>query len=271
LGALALAAAAPLRAEDRVAGPQSTAAKRDQGLGLSLTLRAENGNHRSFHQLEPTTGEVRTYKARVYGGVGVTLGYERAFAPDSLSWSLSADYWRSLFFTSGARRLGKVVDTTAQRMSAVAGLSLHPADPQLGTYGWLLAGVGAMRFDMAMPSPRTADDEAMELATGDYSYASVGFAGRLPFGQLALSGRSSYLVGFHTGSFGTREVKQQPQGIDALVALDYRVLPWLDLSVQGGLTLFWLRLRPLAARKTDAPAQVRDLYLLLGLAAKAHL
>jgi len=266
---LMLSAAAPLYAQERPASAQT--ADSEPGLGLAIALRVENGNQRSFRQLEPTTGETRTYKASVYGGVGVSVGYERSFGHDQLSWSLSADYWRSLFFTSGVRRLGKTVETTAQRMSAIAGLALHPADAQRGTYGWLLAGIGAMRFDFALPSPRSRDDETMELAAGDYSYASVGFAGRVPFAAFTLSLRSSYLIGFHTGAFGAREVKDQPQGVDALAALDYRLLPWLDIGVQGGLTLFWLRLDPLPARKKDAPAEIRDLYVVLGLAAKAHL
>jgi hypothetical protein len=265
LCSLLLSAAAPLRAQDRPASAQTAAA--DANWGLSIALRVENGNQRSFRQLEPTTGETRTYRATVYGGVGVSVGYERSFGHDQLSWSLSADYWRSLFFTSGGRRLGKIVDTTAQRMSALAGLALHPADAQGGTYGWLLAGIGAMRFDFALPN----DDETMELATGDYTYASVGFAGRVPVSALTLALRSSYLMGFHTGAFGAREVKDQPQGVDALAALDYRVLPWLDLGVQGGLTVLWLRLDPLPVRRKDAPAEVRDLYVVLGLTAKAHL
>jgi hypothetical protein len=259
---------APLRADE---GARAATEDSAYGLGLSLGVRGENGNHRIFHQLEPTTGEVRTYKARVYGGVGVTVGYERSFGPGELAWSLSADYWRSLFFSSGARRLGEVVDTTAQRMSVVAGLSLHPADSSRRTYGWLLAGVGAMRFEFDLPSPDSADDEAIELATGDYDYASIGFAGRLPLSPLALSARGSYLVGFHTGQYGSRAIENQPHGFDALAALEYGVLPWLDLSLQGGVTMLWLRLKPLPARRTDAPAEVQDSYFVLGLAAKARL
>ena len=267
LSATWLIAPAELRADD------SASAGSAHGWEFSLALRAENGNHRSFRQLEPTTGEVRTYNARVYGGVGVSVGCEHAFTQSDLSWGLSADYWHTLFFTSAARRLGTPVDTTAQGMSATTSVSLHPfAGPDGASIG-LLAGIGAMRFDFALPPPREgdADDASRELAEGDYRYLSAGLGGRLPFTPLALSLRGSYLLGLHAGRFGSRRARGQPNGLDALAALEYRVLPWLDLSLQAGVKLFLLELAPLPARPNDEPAEVRDLYFVLGLAAKAHL
>ena len=253
-----LALASSARAQDR-----------DQ-LGLSAAVRVENANQRSFRHHEPTTGELRTYKARGYGGVGVSLAYERRFAAREVSWSLAADYWRSLFFTSAARRPHVIVETTAQRMSAVAGLSVHPEDAPEGTSAGVLAGVGALRFAFELPAPESRDDETMELANGDYNYVSVGIAGRLalPVLPLAFALRGSSLVGFDTGNFGARRVRGRPFGFDALAALEYRLLPWLELALQAEMTGFVLRLEPLAARPRDAPASVRDLYLSFGLAAK---
>jgi hypothetical protein len=252
-----LIVAAPLHADDRS--------------GLSIGVRAESGNYRSFHQFEPTTGEVRTYRARVYGGIGLSLGYEQWFAQGWLSWSLCVDYWRSLFFTSGARRLSRTVETTAQRTSAIAALSLHEAAAPQGASVALLVGAGDMSFDYALPSPRTKDDAAMELATGDYTYATAGIGGRIPLAALTLFVRSSYVAALHTGSFGSRTAQNQPHGFDALATLDYRLLPWLELSLRAGYTLLVFRLAPLPARSTDAPARVQDEYLVFGLGAKAYL
>lgn len=238
---------------------------------ISIGVRVENANHRSFRQLEPTTGEVRTYDARVYGGVGVELGYDQSFAENRFSWSLGADYWRSLFFTSGARRLGRTVDTTAQRAAAVAGLSLHPvATPDSASVG-VLAGIGAMGFDFAMPSPRSTDDRTMQLATGNYTLVSAGVGARVPLSPLVFSVRGSYLLGLHTGALGGRKALEQPDGFDVLAVVEYRLLSWLDITLRGGVTLLWLRLAPVAARPADAPARARDLYLALGLGAIAHL
>lgn len=255
-----------------VALAQPLRAQQGDDLGLSVAVRAENGNQRTFRHYEPTTGEVRTYKARFYGGVGVTLAYERRFAARELSWSLSADYWRSLFFTSAARRPHQVVDTTAQRVSAVTALSIHPAGEPEGTSASVLAGVGAMRFDFDLPAPQSRDDETMELANGDYNYASAGIAGRLALANvpLALALRGSSLVGFDTGSFGARAVRGRPFGFDALAAIEYRMLPWLELALQAGMTGLVLQLEPLAERPEDATARVRDLYVSFGLAVKAR-
>jgi len=264
-----LASAARLRADD-VAG-NAAHAEAESDLGLSIGVRVENGNHRSFRHLEPSTGEVRRYDARVYGGIGVSLGYERPLADHLLSWSLRVDYWRSLLLSSAARRLDRAVDTTAQRMSGLAGLYLQPAatadSPAIG----VVAGVAAMGFDFAMPPPRSDDDEAMQVATGNYAVLSTGVGARLPLAELALSIRGSHLLGFHTGAFGARDVQDQPYGFDGLAIVDYRILPWLDVSARAGVTLLWLSLTPLEARPTDEPASLRDMYLAFGLGATAHL
>jgi hypothetical protein len=265
-----LAAAAPLRA-DALPDASAVDAEAAEDSRFSIGVRVENGNHRSFRQVEPTTGEVRTYDARVYGGVGVELGYDQSFAEDRLSWSLHADYWRSLFFTSGARRLGRTVDTTAQRAGAVAGLSLHPRPtPDSASIG-LLAGIFAMGFDFAMPRPQTSDDSEMQLATGNYTLVSAGVGARVPVSALAFSVRGSYLLGLDTGAFGGRKALTHPDGFDALALVEYRLLPWLDVTLRGGVTLLWLSLAPLAARPEDAPATIRDLYLALGLGVRARL
>lgn len=274
IAALALSAAltpaARLRA-DELDHRSASQARAESELGLSIGVHVENGNHRSFWQLEPTTGEVRTYDARVYGGIGVSLGYERPLADHLLSWSLHATYWRSLLFTSGARRLGRTVDTTAQRMSGLAGLYLHPgANADSASIG-LVAGIAGMAFDFAMPAPRSGDDETMQIASGNYAVWNTGIGARLPLSELALSIRGSHLLGLHTGAFGARAVQDQPYGFDALAVVEYRLVPWLDVSARGGVTLLRLSLAPLEARPTDAPASVRDLYLAFGLGATAHL
>jgi hypothetical protein len=276
LSASLLAAPAPLRADEappRSAGTVPLTRDSGEDWRFLLGVRAESGNHRSFRQREPTTGEVRTYNARVYGGVGVSVECERSLVGSPLSWGLSADYWHSLFFTSAARRLGTTVETTAQGMGAITSVSLHPVAEPDGSSLALLAGIGAMRFDFAMPPPRAGDedDASRQLATSNYSYASAGIAGRLAFSPLAVSLRGSYLLVLDTGRFGSREARGQPHGADALAALEYRLLPWLDLSLQTGVKLFVLELAPLPARPGDAPAEVRDLYFVLGLAAKARL
>jgi hypothetical protein len=257
--ATSLALAAPVRADD-LADSQ-----------ISIGLRLENGNHRSFRQEEPSTGEVRTYDARVYGGLGLELAYDQPFPETAFALSLSADYFRSLLFTSGARRLGKTVDTTAQRGEVVVGLNARPALTPNSTSIGLHAGVGAMGFDFGMPSPENDDDRTMQLASGNYTLMRAGAGARIPVAALALSLRGSYLLGLRTGEFGGRTPLEQPHGFDALAVVDYRLLDWLDITLRGGLTLLWLRLAPLAARPDDDPAGVRDRYLSLGLGARARL
>jgi hypothetical protein len=259
--ATSLALAAPARAEDHAEpGPQ-----------LAIGLRMENGNHRSFRHEEATTGEVRTYDARVYGGLGVELAYEQPFAGTPFSLSLSADYFHSLLFTSGARRLERTVDTTAQRGDVVIGFSARPSATPDSTSIGLHAGLGAMGFDFAMPGPESEDDRTMQLATGNYTLARAGAGARIPVSAFAFALRGSYLMGLRTGEFGGRVPLEQPHGLDALAVVEYRLLDWLHLTLRGGLTLLWLRLAPLQARPDDDPAGVRDRYLSLGLGARARL
>jgi hypothetical protein len=256
-----LIAAAPVRAEP------SQHADYD-ALGLTLGLRMEHGNLRSFRQHEPATGEVRRYDARVYGGVGVSLGFERSLVGE-LSWSVGADYWQSLIFTSGARRLGVPVDTTAQRFSALAALTLHPLNSSGATAG-VHAGIGVMRFGFELPEAKSRDDEEMELATGDYDYASAGVSGRIPLALLGLTLRGSYLLGFHTGDFGARAVDEQPHGFDGLAVLDFPVLPWLELSLRAGMTVLAFKLVPLTTREEAGSAAVRDRYFTFAVGARAR-
>jgi len=265
-----LASARRLRADELVA-PNRSHVEAEDGLGLSLGVHVENGNHRMFRHFEPTTGEARRYDARVYGGIGVALGYERPLADHLLSCSLRAEYWRSLLLASAARRLGRSVDTTAQRMSGLASLYLHPAATADSASVGLIAGIAIMTFDFALPPARSDADETMQMATGNYTLWSTGIGVRLPLSELGLSVRASHLLGLRTGAFGTREVQDQPQGFEGLAIVDYHVLPWLDVSVRGGLTLLWLSLAPMEARPTDEPASVRDMYLAFGLGATAHL
>ncbi len=269
LFALVLASTASLRADDRAAGAAEPAASAVEDTGLWLSLRAESGNHRSFRQFEPTTGETRTYDARVYGGIGVALGYEHGFDASPLSVWLTADYFRSLAFTSGARRLGRTVETVAQRMNAAAGLSLYPWGADETAFD-VLGGIGAMTFDFTMPAPDDEDDRSMQRATGNYTLLRTGVGARTPLSVLSLSIRGSYLAGVHTGKFGARSAADQPQGFEAAAAVEYRWLSWLEVGIFGGLTLLWLELAPLPARPTDAPASIRDRYLVFGIAAKAR-
>jgi hypothetical protein len=265
-----LAPATRLRADEPLAANESRA-EGENGLGLSIGVHVENGNHRMFRHFEPTTGEARRYDARVYGGIGVALGYDRPLAGHLLACSLRADYWRSLLLASAARRLGRSVDTTAQRIGGLAGLYLHPAATAGSASIGLVAGVAVMTFDFAMPPARDDADETMQLATGNYTLWSTGIGARLPLSELRLSIRGSHLLGLRTGAFGTREAQDRPHGVDGLAIVDYRLLPWLDVSARAGVTLLWLSLAPMEARPTDEPASVRDMYLAFGLGATAHL
>jgi hypothetical protein len=259
------ATATPLRADE----PAPRGATADD-LGASIAVRVENGNHRSFRHEEPTTGELRTYQARVYGGIGIALGYERPI-DDAQVWSssLHVDYFRSLLFTSGARRLGETVDTTAQRGSLLAGFRWHPggaAAPSIGA----AAGFSAMDFEFDMPEADTDDDREMQLATGDYTLLQAGLAGHATVWRFGLALHGSYLHGLRAAWFGSREPGELPRGFDALATVHYRLLPWLDLLARANVTALWLRLAPLAARPGDEPARVRDLYLSFGVGGRAR-
>jgi len=236
---------------------------------LRVALLGEGGNHRLFRQFEPTTGEVRTYSARVYGGVRAAVGYQQPLV-QQLSLTVDADYFLSLAFTSGARRLGKPVGTTAQRMNAVVALSLRLLHSLQAPSLALRAGAGAMRFAFDMPSPQSADDKEAELVNGDYGFIRAGLGLGFPLGVLRFGVTGDYLHGFFAGDFGTREPAKSPTGFDAATSLDYHLLPWLDLALRGNLTLLLLRLAPLPQRPTDAQAEVRDLYLAFAAGACAR-
>ena len=252
------------RFEDEPPEPVST-----QGLGLWFAVHGEGGNLRFYRHFEPSTGEVRTYTARVYGGVGFALGYALDLS-SAVSVVAVADYARSLALSSGARRLGKVVETRAQRVNAALGLALRPSGEQ-GLSLAPMVGVGAMGFDFSLPAPQSRDDATMHLATGNYTYLRLGLQAELPLSPARLCLGASYLPVFETGAFGSRRVAGSPQGMDGSLALYLRVLPWAELYLRAGASLLRFELSPAPERPRDATARARDLYLRFGLGAQVSL
>ncbi|MDH5673884.1 MAG: hypothetical protein OEZ06_17130 [Myxococcales bacterium] len=237
--------------------------------GLRLGLYTENGNHRWFRHYEPSTGEVRRYSARVYGGAGASLGYFGWLAQDRWSWWIGADYFRSLLFSSSARRIEQVVDTTAERIDVSTTLLWHP-------YGTALAlgpisGVGALGFDFAMPEVEGIESQELELATGNYDYVRVGLSTHYRAAPFTLTVGGSHLRVVETGRFGNRQVDAQPLGGELNCLLGVDLASWLGLSLRSTGRLLLFELAPHPARPGEQPAAVRDAYLSFALGVEGRL
>lgn len=234
--------------------------------GLTATAWAEGGNLRYFRQFEPSTGELRTYRARVYGGLGIQVGYQVPLTIERLSIAAALNYFHSLGFTSAGRRLGRTVPTRAQRMGGRMALQLRVVESKDSVRLSAQLGLARMGFDFDM-----AEEADMQLATGNYSYLEPGLGVTVPVGAFTGSLRLSYLAALSTGDFGNRKALHQPHGVSGTLVMHFAVLPALDLMVRSRATIWRVRLAPLPDYGLHESAKVIDTYISFGLGLRMHL
>jgi hypothetical protein len=213
---------------------------------------------RTFSQREPSTGEMRFYRASAFAGVEVVARLRALVLAPRVYATLEGDLWHAFALASWSTRELAVVNTTSDRFGGTLALHFKTSSSPSALDLSLEGRLARWTFDFDLSSP---DD--LEVPTGDYTLAGGGLGLRLPilgFSVLADARGSSVLS---TGTLGNRSASTRPLQLEGTLGVTFSIAGDFDITLYGQYALFAYKLAPLP-KLGELPAQVTDEYVTIG-------
>jgi hypothetical protein len=224
-----------------------------------LTLGAGAGfGFRTFSQREPSTGEMRYYRASGFAGLQVNARLRALVLGSHVYATLEGDLWHAFALDSWSQRQKTIVGTTADRFAGTLAMHFKTSANPKALDVWIDGRIARWTFDFDVPA-----DPDIELATGDYVLAGGGVGLRLPVADFAFFAGARASSVLTTGAFGNRSAMTRPLMAEGTAGVAIIASSTIDVTLEGGYALFAFKLAPLPVFG-QKPAPVTDEYVTVG-------